>query len=146
MGSYEKRTWWTRYGLSARLKTEGFLEAAVTGAFLIAAADGNASEREYDALLDRLELLGGVDRDQIDELLTAAASDVEATGFEPRMARVGELIADRGSAEAALILALVIALADDEVSDTEREVAGQLATTMGLASADVDAMIGELRD
>ena len=55
MASYEKRTWWTRYGLSERLTGDTFLEAAVTSAFLIAAADGNASEQEYDALLDRLE-------------------------------------------------------------------------------------------
>src|SRR5690242_19646268 len=120
MASYEKRTWWTRHGLTERLAEEAFLERAVTSAFLIAAADGNASEQEYDALLDRLEILGGVDRDRIDELLTAVSNDVEANGFEPRLARVGELINDKAAAEAALMLALAIGLADDDFSADER--------------------------
>src|SRR5262245_38512610 len=104
MASYEKRTWWSRHQLTERLASAPFLEAAVTTAFLIAAADGNASEQEYDALLDRLEILGGVDRDSVDELLTIASNHVEASGFEPRIARVGELVADKGAAEAALML------------------------------------------
>ncbi len=145
MASYEKRTWWTRHGLTDRLANEAFLEAAVTSAFLIAAADGNASEQEYDALLDRLEILGGVDREKIDELLTTVSNDVEATGFEPRIARVGELVSERSAAEAALMLGLAIALADDDFSAEEREVAGQLATGIGLAGVDLDKLLGEIR-
>ena len=145
MASYEKRTWWTRHGLTDRLANDTFLEAAVTSAFLIAAADGNASEQEYDALLDRLEILGGVDRDKIDELLTTVSNDVEASGFEPRIARVGELLAERSAAEAALMLGLAIALADNDFSAEEREVAGQLATGIGLAGVDLDALLGEIR-
>ena len=145
MASYEKRTWWSRHGLTDRLRDEGFLEAAITSAFLIAAADGNASEQEYDALLDRLEILGGIERDKIDELLTAASNDVEASGFEPRIARVAELLSDKEAAEAALMLGLAIALADDNVSDEEREVAGQLATGIGLGGANLDAMLVEIR-
>jgi tellurite resistance protein len=131
MASYEKRTWWTRHGLTERLASDTFLEAAVTSAFLIAAADGQASEQEYDALLDRLEILGGVDRDKIDELLTTVSNDVESKGFEPRLARVAELISDPESAEAALMLGLAIGLADNDFSKEEREVASQLATALG---------------
>ena len=145
MASYEKRTWWTRHRLTNRLADEAFLEAAVTSAFLIAAADGHASEEEYDALLDRLEILGGVDRDKVDELLTAAASDVEASGFEPRLARIGELVGGADAAEATLMLALAVALADDDVSADEREIAAQLATALGLASVDLDTMLTEIR-
>jgi tellurite resistance protein len=145
MASYEKRTWWSRHGLTERLKADGFLEAAVTSAFLIAAADGNASEQEYDALLDRLEILGGVDRDKIDELLTAVSNDVEANGFEPRLARVAELLSDRADAEAALMLGLAIGLADDDFSAEEREVAGQLATALGLSVSELDQRVSEIR-
>lgn len=145
MASYEKRTWWSRHGLTERLHDDSFLEAAVTTAFLVAAADGHQSEQEYDALLDRLEILGGIDRDRIDELLTAAANAVEATGFEPRIARVAELVKDRASAEAALMLGLAIALADDDVSDDEREVAKQLSAALGLGLLGLDAMIEEIR-
>ncbi|MBA3817788.1 MAG: tellurite resistance TerB family protein [Deltaproteobacteria bacterium] len=134
-----------RHALSERLKNEAFLEAAVTSAFLIAAADGQASEQEYGTLLDRLELLGGVDRDTIDELLTAAAHDLEAAGFEARIARVGELIGDRDSAEASLMLGLAIALADDDVSDSEREIAAQLAAVSGLGGVDLDTLITQIR-
>lgn len=145
MASYEKRTWWSRHGLTERLQVEGFLEAAVTSAFLIAAADGNASEQEYDALLDRLEILGGVERDKIDELLTAVSNDVEANGFEPRLARVAELLSDRADAEAALMLGLAIGLADDDFSADEREVAGQLATALGLSVSELDQRVSEIR-
>lgn len=145
MASYEKRTWWTRYGLSERLTGEAFLEAAVTTAFLIAAADGNASEQEYDALLDRLEILGGVNRDRIDELLTAVSNDVEANGFEPRIARVTELLTDRGSAEAAMMLGLAIGLADNDFSAQEREVATQLSNALSLPISELDERVAEIR-
>ena len=145
MASYEKRTWWTQHGLSKRLTDETFLEAAVTTAFLIAAADGNASEQEYDALLDRLELLGGVERDRIDEVLTAVSNDVEANGFERSIARVAELVGDRASAEAALMLGLAIGLADNEFSTEEREVATQLATALSVPAAELDAWVAVIR-
>lgn len=145
MASYEKRTWWSRHELTDRLKDETFLEAAVTCAFLVAASDGNQSEQEYDALLDRLEILGGVDRDRIDELLTAASQDVDANGFEPRIARVTDLLSNKPAAEAALMLGLAIALADNDVSKEEREVATQLSAALGLGLLNLDALIEEIR-
>jgi tellurite resistance protein len=141
MSSYEKRTWWSRHGMSARVQNDGFLEAAITCAFLVAAADGSQSEREYDALLDRLELLGGIDRDKIDEVLTEVSNDVESNGFEPRIARAAELVGDRDGAEAAIMLGIAIALADDEFSAPEREVAGQIAAGFGLKDLDLDEMV-----
>jgi tellurite resistance protein len=143
MESYEKRTWWSHHQLTQRLQDPAFLEAAVTSAFLVAAADGHASEEEHDALLDRLEILGGVDRDQIDEQLTAVARDLDASGFEPRIARVAELVED-GAAEAVLMLGLAIALADDDFSKEEREIAGQLATALG-CNVDLDQLVAEIR-
>lgn len=146
MPSYERRTWWTRHDLTKRLAEEGFLEAAVTTAFLIAAADGHASEEEYDALLDRLEILGDVDRDRIDELLTAAASSIEADGFEPCVARVTELIGeDHDAGLAALMVGMAIALADDDVSSEERELAARLVGALQLGTTDLDALIAEIR-
>src|SRR5690349_5565392 len=145
MASYEKRTWWSRHELTDRLKDETFLEAAVTCAFLVAASDGNQSEQEYDALLDRLEILGGVDRDRIDELLTAASQDVDANGFEPRIARVTDLLTNKPAAEAALMLGLAIALADNDVSKEEREVATQLSAALGLGLLNIDTLIEEIR-
>lgn len=145
MASYEKRTWWSRHSLSKRLQDESFLEAAVTTAFLVAAADGSQSELEYDALLDRLELLGGIERDRIDEVLTLVANDVEANGFEARIARVAELVKDQAAAEAALMLGIAIALADDNVSDEEREIAKQLSAATGLGEQSLDTLIAEIR-
>jgi tellurite resistance protein len=145
MASYAGRTWWSRHQLTARLADESFLEAAVTCAVLIAAADGQASEQEYDMLLDRLELLGGVDRDTIDNLVTRVTNDLESSGFEPLIERVGELVGDRAAAEAAFLLGMAIALADNDVSAEEREIARQLADGAGLAGIDLDATIAELR-
>ena len=146
MTSYEKRTWWSRHGMTDRLKGDTFLEAAITSAFLIAAADGQASEEEYDALLDRLEILGGVDRDAIDDKLTAATHKLEASGFEPLIARVAELLSgDRQAADATMMLSLAVALADDDVSMQEREIATQLAAGLGIDAIDLDALLAEIR-
>lgn len=145
MASYEKRTWWSRHRMTERLADDGFLEAAVTSAFLIAAADGSASEVEYDALLDRLEILGGVDRDRVDEVLTTAAKELEEAGFEPRIARVAELVADRDAARATIMLALAVALADDDFSKEERAIATQLAAGLRAPELSLDEMLAELR-
>jgi tellurite resistance protein len=145
MASYEKRTWWSRHEMTERLASEAFLEAAITSAFLVAAADGSASETEYDALLDRLEILGGIDRDKIDELLTTVSNDVEANGFEPRLARLGELLTTKDAAHAALMLGLAVALADDEFSAEEREVASKIVGAVGLSGVDLDAIVTEMR-
>ena len=144
MDSYEKRTWWSRHQLTQRLKDPAFLEAAVTTAFLVAAADGEASEEEHDALLDRLEILGGVDRDKIDDQLMAVSRDLDASGFEPRIARVAELVGDKEAAEAALMLGVAITLANDDFSQDEREVAGQLAAALG-CTVDLDKLAAEIR-
>lgn len=144
MASYEKRTWWSSHQLTERLKDPSFLEAAVTTAFLIGAADGSVSEQEQDALLDRLEILGGVDRDAIDTLLTAVSQDVEANGFEPRISRIADLIDDKASALAALMIGIAIALADDDVSADEREVLGEVISVLEL-ELDLDKLIAEVR-
>jgi tellurite resistance protein len=111
---------------------------------LIGAADGSVSEQEQDALLDRLEILGGVDRDKIDELLTEVSRDVEANGFEPRISRVADLVDDKASALAAVMLGVAIALADDNVSADEREVLGEIASVLEL-EVDLDKLIVEVR-
>ncbi len=143
MASYEKRTWWSSHKLTERLQDPAFLDAAVTVAVLIAAADGTMSEQEQDALLDRLETLGGVDRDKIDELVTDVTREIEANGFDPRIAKVSDLL-DEESGPAALMLGLAIALADDDVSKEEREILNQLVTAIGL-TVDLEKLIAEIR-
>lgn len=145
MDSYEKRTWWSRYGLTERLGDDQFLEAAITGAFVIAAADGQASEVEHDALIDRLEILGGVDRERIDGFLTEAARTLEEGSFEEAIGKVAALLQDRSAAEAAMMLALTIALADDDVSGEEREIASKLAAGIGMPGLDLDSMLVEIQ-
>jgi tellurite resistance protein len=145
MTSYEKRTWWTKHGLTRRLADASFLEAAIASAYVIAAADGTVSEDEHDALLDRLQILGDVDRDRIDALLTGVAELHAASNAEALFVRVREQVRAPGDAEAVLMLALAIALADDDVSAVERAAATRLATAMNAPAADLDAMIAELR-
>jgi tellurite resistance protein len=143
--SYEKRTWWSKYRLAERSKSQTFVEAAVTAAFVIAAADGTASAEEYDALRDRLEILGGVDSEKIDEYFTAAANQLEGKGFATPIAHVAALVDDKEGARAAFVLAMAIALADDDVSAEEREVAKELADGIGLGGVDLDSLIAEIR-
>jgi tellurite resistance protein len=77
--------------------------------------------------------------------LTTVSNDVEANGFEGRVARVSDLVSgDPAAAEAALMLGIAIALADDNVSDEERDIAYQIAKATGLSIA-LDALITEIR-
>lgn len=145
MASYEKRTWWSKYRLTERAKSQTFVEAAVTAAFVIAAADGTASAEEYDALRDRLEILGGVDSEKIDEYFSSAANQLEGKGFAVPIAHVASLVDGKDSAQAVFVLAMAIALADDDVSAEEREVAKELADGIGLAGVDLDSLIAEIR-
>ena len=145
MQRFEQREWWKKRRVRERLASERFLEASVTAAFLLAAADGSASGDEYDELLDKFTRGAGADRDAVDALLTNAAQELESSGFEGALAHVSELVGDPTEAEAALMLALATALADGEVSGEEREVAGQLAGQIGLVAADLDALLTEIR-
>ncbi len=144
MASLEKRTWWSRYRMTERLKDDGFLEAAINAGFLVAAADGAASEVEYDALLDRLEILGGVDRDAIDDKLASAARHLEGMGLDARVARVAELVGDRDSAAAVMMLGMAIAFADAEITEDERHTATKLAAALGIQANVLDSMTAEL--
>ncbi|MEZ4364859.1 MAG: TerB family tellurite resistance protein [Kofleriaceae bacterium] len=145
MTSYEHRTWWSAHDLTVRLRNPSFLEAAVIAAFVLGAADGGVSAEEYDALLDRLQILGDVDRDAIDGHLTAAARALDTDGFEPMIARAAGLLVDRPAREAALLLSLAIALADDDFSPPERAMAARLCAALGLADVDLDGLVAVLR-
>ena len=98
-------------------------------------------------MLDRLEILGGVERDKVDTLLTDVSREVEGSdlGFETRIARVAELLSDRGAREAALMLGLAIGLADNDFSAEEREIASKLATALGLPASELDDRVAEIR-
>lgn len=139
------RTWWQAHDLTVRLANPAFLEAAIGCAFVLAAADGEASADEYDALLDRLVILGDVDRDVIDAHLEEAARQLEDDGFEPVVARATELLVDGPARAAAFRLALSVALADDDLSAPEREVALVLAARLGVADVDLDAELADVR-
>lgn len=143
--TYQQRSWWMKHRLTERLAEDSFLEAAINAAFLIAASDGAQSEQEYDVLLDRLELLGDVDRDLIDEKLTNAARELESSGVAPRVAYIGDQVGDPDAAMAVFLLALAVALADNEVSDEERAAAQELATGLGLDPAGLDAALAQIR-
>lgn len=143
--SYEHRTWWSTFDLTRRLATPGFLEAAVTCAFVLGAADGAVSAEEYDALLDRLLILGDVERDAADEHLTAAANLLEREGEAALIAKAASALVDHGAAQAALMLALAVALADDDFAASEREVAGRLAAALRLGDLDLDAAVATIR-
>jgi tellurite resistance protein len=144
MTSYERRTWWTRHRMSERLADALFLEAAVAVSYVLALADGEASEDEREALRNRLEILGDVDRDKLHDILTRAAAAPPAD-TEARIARIKALLPDRAHAEAAFTLALAVALADDEVSPAERAAAAQLMTALDLSGVDLDGVLAELR-
>lgn len=144
MQSYEKRTWWAKHRVTERLKSDEFLGAAISAAYLIAIADSEHSPEEYDALVDRLQILGDVDRDKIEDHLSSAANDYEGRSGDELVDDIRQIVTDPEGARAVLMFALSVSLAD-ELSTEEREMAKRLADGIGLRDVDLDSVIAEIR-
>ncbi len=115
--------------------------------FLMMSVDGKVAEEERDAVR-------GAIRGLTDNLLRSGTINVLLEGYEQRLAesgrdqRLGEIAdaiaEDPTEAEGAFALAAAVALADDEVTDTENAFINQLADWFGITPERATEILDQL--
>lgn len=119
-------------------------EATFEGMFIMLCADGVAGHAEKEVLRGAMrELTAGVVRSKLIERMTEeAAARLETEGAGARLSACAQVLAPSPlAAEAAFVLAAVMAYADDEIADEERELLAAFADHLGLSSERTNALL-----
>ena len=92
------------------------------------------------------ELTAGVVRSkQIEKMAIDAAARIQKEGMKVRLeAAANALKGEALAAEAAFVLAAVMAFADEEVADEENDVLNEFADLLGLGEERANALLDEL--
>lgn len=117
--------------------------------YLLMTADDERHVREQDVLRGAIRALteGALRKGSIDVLLASYEEALRAHGRERRLAQVSaQLAADREDAEAAFVLAAVMAIADEEAALPERDMLEELRELLGVSEARADVLLGIARD
>jgi tellurite resistance protein len=130
-------------------EAKALFDATFEAMFIMLCADGVAGDEEKEVLRGAMrELTAGVVRSaQIEQLAVAAAERIQKEGMKARLeacakALKGETLA----AEAAFVLAAVMAFADEEVADEENDVLNDFADLLGLEDDRANALLDELAE
>ena len=122
-------------------------DATFEGMFIMLCADGVAGEEEKEVLRGAMrELTAGVVRSkQIEKMAIDAAARIQKEGMKVRLeAAANALKGEALAAEAAFVLAAVMAFADEEVADEENDVLNEFADLLGLGEERANALLDEL--
>lgn len=116
--------------------------------FLVIAADEQIMDTEVAALRGAIRGLTGdtLNDGIIDVMLEAYALRLHDEGRDQRLRAVARSISDPVEAESALSLAAAVALADDDVAESESAVVNLLAETFGFDEARRRSILGRLGD
>ena len=124
-------------------------DATFEGMFIMLCADGVAGEEEKEVLRGAMrELTAGVVRSkQIEKMAIDAAARIQKEGMKTRLqAAANALKGEALAAEAAFVLAAVMAFADEEVADEENDGLNEFAELLGLTEERANALLDELAD
>lgn len=120
------------------------IQAVMAVAYWVATSDDEEEmdSDEYDAIVDTFaELLGeDVDEDELENTIAAwdeAIEEDEEAFLEEAVGAIGQGPMRRQALE----IATVVAAADDDLSDTEEEALGELATALGFADRESERII-----
>lgn len=110
-------------------------DATFEAMFIMLCADGVAGDDEKEVLRGAMrELTAGVVRSQqIEQMAAEAASRLEESGIEERLKTISAVLKESTvGAEAAFVLAAVMAFADEEVAEEENDMLNDFADLLGL--------------
>lgn len=127
---------------------KALFDATFEAMFIMLCADGVAGEEEKEVLRGAMrELTAGVVRSaQIEQLAVGAAERIQKEGMKERLKAAAETLkGETLAAEAAFVLAAVMAFADEEVADEENEVLNEFADLLGLEAERANALLDELQ-
>jgi tellurite resistance protein len=122
-------------------------EAIVEGSYLVASADGvfDDAEKETFERVVSVACGGTVSQKQVADLVADLEDQLKEDGLERRIKAVSENIAKKNHAKEVLRIAALLAQTSGDVSQVERGVLQQIATSCGLADEDVDAALADVR-
>lgn len=139
-----------RQGLLSEAEEAALLrvDAVAEILFLVIAADEQIMDTEVAALRGAIRGLTGDSLNDgiIDVMLEAYALRLHDEGRDQRLRAVAKSITDPVEAESALSLAAAVALADDDVADSEGDVVRVLAEVFGFDEARRKTVLGRLSD
>lgn len=122
-------------------------ESIVEGAYLVATSDGvfDAEERAAFERVVTAACGGSVAASEITSLVQDLADQLAEDGVERRLAKVGEPLRTVDQGWEVLRIAALLAEANGEVSDVERDILGRLAVASRLTAGDVDRALADAR-
>ncbi len=120
-------------------------DALLELAFLMSATDGYLADEELDAFRELVAVLRGRDptKDEVDELLGRFVVEAHSAGVDARVKTVATTVPPP-LRETAFKIAVGLSLVDRDESEHEDELAGLLASTLGLGER-ADALAREAR-
>lgn len=133
------------FGESADEKETG---ALIETAFLMAAADGELSNIEFDQLVATIEYVAGAQytQDQLRTMINQLVDTLGSDGWEKRIAAVKADLTNTTARRNAYRLAAGVSFIDGEVQENEARLFGILAEAFEIANDEASALLTEVRD
>ncbi|SDJ54163.1 tellurite resistance TerB family protein [Salipiger marinus] len=128
----------------SKFKNKAFMEAAVSGCALVAAADGSidsAEKQKMAGFIQRSEELKHFDMRQVIEVFQKAAGDFEfdhAIGKATALKTIGKIKGNDEQARLLVRIVCAIGAADGDFDAKERAVVAEIAHELGLDPAEFD--------
>jgi len=139
-----------RQGLLTEREKEAIrrVDAVAEVMFLVMAADEQITDTEYAAVRGAVRGLTGeaLGDGIIDVLIEDYALRLRDHGREARLQQVASTMTDEAEIETAFAMAAAVALADDDLAESESKVLDDLAVWFGIGPARVRVLLDQLAD
>ncbi len=135
-------------GKSSKVSSaDAFFSGLVEGAFLLAAADGEMSEDEEATLAETLVKVTGdaYEPAEFVAMINAFDEALEQDGLAGRLSALAGSLPDAAARREVLAFAVLIALCDRHLADTERAALQQMGDVLGISATELEGIVTETR-
>lgn len=128
---------------------DDFVEALMTGAFLMACADGQMPDDEQRALVEMLTfVVGPVYR--MDDIANFGEGVIRKLGKHggqrELLSRMAELLSDEEAKQGVLSCVTLVAVGDDDFASQERALIDAMGAAMGLSARTVQKLVADVEE
>ncbi|RYE83644.1 MAG: hypothetical protein EOO75_19075 [Myxococcales bacterium] len=126
---------------------DAFFSGLIEGAFLLAAADGEMSEDEESTLGETLVKVTGdaFDPSEFVTMITSFDEALQQDGFVGRLNALTTSLPDVAARREVLSFAVLIALCDRHLADTEWKALQQMGDVFGLDATALEGIVAEAK-